>query len=61
MQRLEKQNEHDQVQVQEADKSLFLLPVDVQIKSHNMNQKVLWLESEDLSYNAWHRTRVSGH
>jgi hypothetical protein len=54
--KIRKQKEHDQVQVQEEDKSLFLLPVDVQIKCHNLNQKGPWQESEDLAYNAWHRT-----
>ena len=56
--------EDDQIRIQyefvqghmgEKDKSLFLLPFDVQI-----NQKRRWVESVDLAYNAWHRAKVTG-
>ena len=47
--------EFDQWHVQEGDKSLFLLPVEVQIKRHNIHKKHRWVESVDLAYNAWHR------
>ena len=54
--------EFDQGHVQdEDDKSLFLLPVEVRIKRHNIYQKRRWVESVDLAYNAWHRTKVAGN
>ena len=49
------QYEFDQGHMGEEDKSLFLLPFDVQI-----NQKRRWVESVDLAYNAWLRAKVTG-
>ena len=32
----------------------------MRIKRHNINQKCQWVESVDLAFNAWHRTRAAG-
>mgnify|MGYP007121722090 CR=1 FL=1 len=42
--------------VREGDKSLFLLPVEVQIKCHNFYQKRQSVESVD-----WYPTKVAGN
>ena len=43
----------DQQRVRESDKSFFLLPMEVRIKRHTLQQKRLWVETVDLAFNAW--------
>ena len=43
----------DQQRVRESDKSFFLLPMEVRIKQHTLQQKRLWVETVDLAFNAW--------
>ena len=43
----------DQQRVRASDKSFFLLPTEVRIKQHTLQQKRLWVEIVDLSFNAW--------
>ena len=42
----------DQQRVRESDKSFFLLPMEVRIKRHTLQQKRLWVETVDLAFNA---------
>ena len=43
----------DQQRVRESDKSFFLLPMEVRIQQHTLQQKHLWVETVDLAFNAW--------